>query len=232
MKFRSEVVGWVITFIYLLVVGMLVYLKRSTLDTLGLNEIGDFLAGVFGPVAFLWLVLGYLQQGRELKLSSEALRAQADELRESVQQQSALVKAQNASLQNHERSLEPLLQLVYKGTSISGGKIVDKFFLVNRGNYCEQVFARVLVAGVESRTIVLGSLSKEGTIGFDLLDCVLEDVQCEVCINYQKVSGQLNFQSFVLVKTCSGGIEDVVVFKNPFYGEAPNSVGAVDHQAT
>jgi len=34
-----------------------------------LNEIGDFLAGLFGPVAFGWLIIGYLMQNIELKNS-------------------------------------------------------------------------------------------------------------------------------------------------------------------
>jgi hypothetical protein len=68
-----------------------VYWKRTTLPGLELNAIGDFLAGVFGPIAFLWLVLGYIQQGRELKLSSEALHLQAQELKNSVEQQKEMV---------------------------------------------------------------------------------------------------------------------------------------------
>ena len=38
-----------------------------------LNEVGDFLAGVFSPIAFLYLYLGYVQQGEELKLQAEEL---------------------------------------------------------------------------------------------------------------------------------------------------------------
>ncbi|MEM6759931.1 MAG: hypothetical protein AAF601_10675 [Pseudomonadota bacterium] len=57
----------------------------------GLNEIGDFLAGAFGPLAFLWLVLGFLQQGRELQNSVDALRHQTKELKLSVAQQKAMV---------------------------------------------------------------------------------------------------------------------------------------------
>jgi hypothetical protein len=34
------------------------------------NAIGDFVAGAFAPVAFGWLILGYLRQGRELRLQS------------------------------------------------------------------------------------------------------------------------------------------------------------------
>ena len=33
-----------------------------------LNELGDFLAGVFTPLAFGWLVYGYLLQSNELRL--------------------------------------------------------------------------------------------------------------------------------------------------------------------
>ena len=49
-----------------------------------LNNIGDFLAGVFGPIAFGWLIIGYLMQNKELKNSvkqtSEAQRLARDQL--------------------------------------------------------------------------------------------------------------------------------------------------------
>ena len=38
-----------------------------------LNELGDFLAGVFTPLAFGWLVYGYLLQSNELRLQREEL---------------------------------------------------------------------------------------------------------------------------------------------------------------
>ena len=58
-----------------------------------LNELGDFLAGIFAPVAFLWLVLGYIQQGKQLEQNTKALeqqekalQLQIDEMKESVKQ--------------------------------------------------------------------------------------------------------------------------------------------------
>lgn len=64
------------------------------------NEWGDWAAGTFAPIAFLWLVLGYLQQGEELKQNTaalhqqeQALKAQVAELAASVQAQSSLAKA-------------------------------------------------------------------------------------------------------------------------------------------
>ena len=38
-----------------------------------LNELGDFLAGFFTPLAFGWLVFGYLLQSNELRLQREEL---------------------------------------------------------------------------------------------------------------------------------------------------------------
>jgi hypothetical protein len=56
-----------------------------------LNELGDFLAGAFAPIAFLWLILGYIQQGKQLDQNTKALeqqeralQLQIEEMRESV----------------------------------------------------------------------------------------------------------------------------------------------------
>lgn len=51
-----------------------------------LNAIGDFLAGAFSPLAFLWLIVGYFQQGDELKQNTEALRLQGEELKHAVKE--------------------------------------------------------------------------------------------------------------------------------------------------
>ncbi|WP_339718549.1 hypothetical protein [Marinomonas primoryensis] len=48
---------------------------------LGLNGIGDYLAGAFSPLAFLWLVIGYLMQNKELKNNNESIKLQINELK-------------------------------------------------------------------------------------------------------------------------------------------------------
>ncbi len=45
-----------------------------------LNELGDFLAGFFTPLAFGWLVCGYLLQSKELRLQREELALTRDQL--------------------------------------------------------------------------------------------------------------------------------------------------------
>lgn len=58
------------------------------LSKLSAQDAGTFLSGVFAPVAFLWLVIGFNLQSAELKQNSESLALQAAEMRESVQAQS------------------------------------------------------------------------------------------------------------------------------------------------
>lgn len=94
-------------------VGVGVYLLHTTEPPGKLNEWGDFIAGFSAPLAFFWLVLGYMQQGEELKNNTEmlrlqaeelkhsthALQLQAEELRNSVEQQSRLVDVSREQVQ-------------------------------------------------------------------------------------------------------------------------------------
>lgn len=73
---------------------------------LALNSIGDFLAGIFSPLAFLWLVLGFFQQGEELRQNTEALKLQAEELKHSVEQQRQLVDVARAELEASLRHID------------------------------------------------------------------------------------------------------------------------------
>lgn len=93
MRKSLGLIGGVVTAVYLVVLATVVSSRAGTLMIMPLNEVGDFLSGAFGPVAFLWLVLGFLQQGDELRQGTEALKLQAEELRNSVEQQSIMAVA-------------------------------------------------------------------------------------------------------------------------------------------
>lgn len=118
---------------------VLLYTKRATLGELSLNSWGDFCAGFVAPLAFFWLVLGYIQQGEELRLNTAALLAQQQELQNQVRETAALVanaerqaaateqlalatrnESQRAALKEEAESL-PLFRP--EGGSGSGGKI-------------------------------------------------------------------------------------------------------------
>ena len=93
MNQKSLNCGRGITIVWLAVIFIFWWL--GNLDSpKSLNELGDFLAGIFAPVAFLWLVLGYVQQGKQLEQNTKALeqqekalQLQINEMKESVKQQ-------------------------------------------------------------------------------------------------------------------------------------------------
>jgi hypothetical protein len=85
--------GVVVTACYVTIWGFNVRGEWEAFKALELNELGDFLGGTFGPLAFFWLVLGFFQQGIELRQNSQALKLQANELAESARQQRELVAA-------------------------------------------------------------------------------------------------------------------------------------------
>lgn len=97
--------GMSISILYFFVLGVIIH--KLNLETMSSwNEFGDFLAGAFSPVAFLWLVLGYLQQQKELQQNTKALELQAEELRNSVEQYKEMVSVAKEQLISDTINLE------------------------------------------------------------------------------------------------------------------------------
>ncbi|MFB6407559.1 hypothetical protein ACOUV0_12945 [Acinetobacter baumannii] len=94
-KFPSMLI---FTVVYLAIVFLYCILDVQGMKTLKPNEWGDFFAGFFAPLVFLWLIFGYYQQGKELQQNTKALNLQAEELKNSVEQQEELVKATREEL--------------------------------------------------------------------------------------------------------------------------------------
>ena len=91
--------GIVLSAIYLFLLWGVIEGRVASLNTMDLNSVGDFLAGAFGPIAIFWLVLGFFQQGYELRQNNKALALQALELKNSVDQQKDLVEVTRAQVQ-------------------------------------------------------------------------------------------------------------------------------------
>lgn len=120
LKKHMAEIGCLVTLIYLAGIAALIWGRIDTLYNMPLNEVGDFFAGAFGPIAFLWLVLGYFQQGDGLRLSTKALELQAEELRQgtealllqaeelkkSVEQQSIMASAATLQIQAQKEAYE------------------------------------------------------------------------------------------------------------------------------
>jgi hypothetical protein len=71
-----------------------------------LNEQGDYIAGIVAPIAFLWFILGYYQQGHEIKKNTQALKDQQQELneqRKAMQNQAVSLAETSKTLQEYNR---------------------------------------------------------------------------------------------------------------------------------
>lgn len=139
MNKKSLIFGILVTAIWF--IGIYGFTKSNGYSLpIELNALGDFLAGIFAPVAFFWLILGYVQQGKQLDQNTKALeqqekalQLQIDEMKESVKQQTELANIQS----------EELLAL-YKGVKPSFDMIVIKIEVLDESdNYGYKVFVKL-----------------------------------------------------------------------------------------
>ncbi|WP_339426356.1 hypothetical protein [Pseudomonas proteolytica] len=179
--------------------------RFEELIVLKLNEIGDLAAGVFGPLAFLWLVLGYIQQGRELKLSSEALLLQAHELKESVKQQTELNNVTRESLRNQNLTLEPVFHIYFESMSdeFSEGDHYENahFSLHNVGAQCEHVAVCVMADdGGELIAYHYPLVVRDSKYPLSLVDILFQGNVVEVRVSFIRLNGESGTQIFDLEK--------------------------------
>lgn len=123
-------IGLIVTTLYLLIFYFGIKGRLEQIKIMPLNELGDFFAGAFGPLAILWLVLGFFQQGKELKQNTEALQLQAEELKNSVIAQKDIA---SATKQQYELSM-----LTQKEIKITKSESLEpKFIIINTHSYKE-----------------------------------------------------------------------------------------------
>lgn len=151
--------GALISLIWLLLMLLVVILQWSSAQTMKPNEWGDFFAGFFAPLAFLWLVLGYLQQGDELQLSTKALQLQAEELKNSVEQQRELVEvtrqqlnaerdALTLDIQARKEAAKPMFVFKNEGGSFSENECNFNISIGNAGSTVTQVKGTLEIEGI------------------------------------------------------------------------------------
>lgn len=150
--------GCIVTAIWIMGLAGVVYINFDKAIELELNAWGDFLAGSFAPLAFFWLVIGYFQQGRELRLSTSALHQQEKalmlqvaELKESVKQQQALVQAakedielgksaMKIQLEKEKASAQPVPEVQIKSRTSEGEYRAHHMRIFNIGPNVSHVF--------------------------------------------------------------------------------------------
>lgn len=210
-------IGVLLSAIYAYFIWFLVNSRISLLKTMDLNNLGDFLAGVFGPIAILWLVLGFFQQGYELRQNNKALKLQAEELKNSVDQQKEMVGIAGRQLEaeldkmlfereQREKALLPSFKL--SASVPSAGEYLDVLVkLENYGNLAEDVELLINDRAVEKYVALERGSSKVVKISFPRADA---DYKCR--INFKRPDGLVeacNLNMRVSVTNAGGSIAAV-----------------------
>jgi hypothetical protein len=159
--------GILATITWLGVASALLYAKRASLCTLDVNEWGDFFAGAFAPVAFLWLVLGYMQQGDELRSNREELAKQVKALRDANEAQLGLLKLESDRLTEERalREFEVLPNLHLQGTGSRAadlGHVEYEFTLSNLGGTAVSLECNLLLDGQRPQLLLSPPLVTKG----------------------------------------------------------------------
>ena len=138
---------------WLLVVAYLTCVRWEQFLAMPLNELGDFFAGVAAPLAFLWIVFGYLQHGNEIQdqaLITSRL-VEASEIQALATRNLATLTSYAQSRDDLEKaqSVQPLLDVHLGGWGAGG----QSFYLTIKNDgmtahrlkcSCEQASSAVL----------------------------------------------------------------------------------------
>ncbi|MEO6214984.1 MAG: hypothetical protein ABIO86_03045 [Sphingomonas sp.] len=205
--------GMAVSVAYVMALLIYAWLMRKAMLEMKPDQFATFLSGVFAPLAFLWLVLGFRQQGDELQNSARALWLQGEELRNSVEQQRQLVEVSREQLafeagerrraeEEAERAAQPRLHMPRTGGSYSGPLQTLKLAVTSGGPACSDV--RVFVDGNEK---VLTAILSEGERMVTAQSYGRpEDVEpLMVEVEYTDIRGNRRAQRFAVPVDESGG---------------------------
>lgn len=212
-RFRSKVVLWLtvrlrwlrmqgfewwarlITISYLSLFLGVVVARLGELISLPLNELGDFAAGAFGPLAFLWLVLGYRQQGKELNASTLALEQQVSELHATF-----ALQQENAAKQ--DRMLDPVLDISWVEVEVRHDGSYEKLRIANSGDVCKHLRINFAAADGSDHTCtgtLLSQLATDRAASFSgpLIQLVSS---WRIVVDYIRANGSKGQQIFVMFR--------------------------------
>jgi len=95
-----------------------------------LESLGSFLEGAFAPLAFLWLVVGYFLQQKELSRNTDAIQQQHVEMSKSLEYAATQAKSLEASTYYNQQ--QTFMQ-IYQLAQITLGSVVGMLFLSSQG---------------------------------------------------------------------------------------------------
>jgi hypothetical protein len=221
-----RLIGGALTGCWFIVVGVYIWSSGNSLLGLEPNELGDFLAGILGPIGILWLILGFWQQGDELRSSVRALELQSEELRNSVEQQKELVEVARLQFKtefeelieerNRRRRAEhPTLHIANHGGQSSGVEMSSTMKLTNLGADCTDV--KVLNCTSEFPSVLgrTGVLRRDGDYLFKINHRSDDHQEIHIDVTYTARSGEPGKVQFNLVRVSNDSTEFAVSKLDP-----------------
>lgn len=155
------------TGIYVLVVVLLSLYQHENFAKLALNELGDYLAGAFGPLALFWVVVGYFQQGEELRNNANELAASVAELKRQADTNQKRFESERESraqdLERHKRKIQPHFKIDVKKFNDGEGQRTAEIELTNSGATVRGVVVSVEESG-QKQDIYKSDLFKESGV--------------------------------------------------------------------
>lgn len=132
--------GLSITLLWLIMLSLYVsstigwqHIGKSPIETLG-----SFLEGAFAPLAFLWLVIGYFLQKKELSHNTEAIKMQHVEIQKTTKQAEIQAEAIRATeLHSRKESFLQLADMVNQHL----GSILGLLFVSSQGSADSEIMS-------------------------------------------------------------------------------------------
>lgn len=145
--------------------------RSFLIDDTKLNEVGDFLAGVFAPIALIWLVAAVLTQRQELNET----RSQFEENQKVVDAQLKTINSQNALLSlQHTQSVEDSKRSYKLSLFDKRFAIYQKFIMFDEDHGIEKDYD-------ESSYFRMINLSQEAAFVFDkTIEDWLDDIARDI----------------------------------------------------
>ncbi|PYF81126.1 hypothetical protein DFP75_105217 [Marinomonas alcarazii] len=178
----------IIYFVFVLVIIFFLDAKRPT----ELSGYGDFLAGFFSPIAFGWLVIGYLMQNKELKNSVEQTNEAQRLARDQLEFQRKCKEREELSIYNNSQPILDVKSLILEDEVDDGFFANFKAEIKNYGSTIYDLCIYDCEINKENEDLFVPTSSPIGKL--------VENETAEVYFSYRLTTSDFGSESVIRIK--------------------------------